>query len=92
MARFFRSRSLAAEAVTGGGLRVNGQKTDKPAQLVRPGDVLTFAQGGTVRLIRVRAIPTRRGPAPEARMAYVDLDLAEGADTQGMLEPHAPLA
>ena len=77
-ARFFKSRALAAKAVAAG-IRINGQRTDKTHALVRPGDVLTFKQAKSVRLIRVEAIGTRRGPAPEAVTLYADLDLAPEA-------------
>jgi ribosome-associated heat shock protein Hsp15 len=73
-ARFFRSRSLAAALVSGGGLRVNGQRATKPAQDLRVGDTLTFAQGGRIRVVRIRALASRRGPAPEAAGLYDDLD------------------
>lgn len=71
-ARFFKSRSLAA-AACGGPLRLNAQRVAQPAQTVRPGDVLTFAQGHQVRVIRVLAPGTRRGPATEAQTLYEDL-------------------
>jgi ribosome-associated heat shock protein Hsp15 len=72
-ARFFKSRSLAAAAV-GGPMRLNGQPVAKPAQAVRPGDVLTFLQAERVRVVRITAIGTRRGPAPEAQGLYDDLE------------------
>lgn len=72
-ARFFKSRSLAAAAV-GGPMRLNGQPVSKPAQPVRPGDVLTFLQAERVRVVRIAAIGTRRGPAPEAQGLYDDLE------------------
>lgn len=72
-ARFFRSRSLAAAAVTGGRMRVNSRVVAKPAQPVRPGDVLTFTLGRRVVVVRILAPGTRRGPAPEARALYEDL-------------------
>ncbi len=72
-ARFFKTRTLAAKVV-GGGLRVNGQVVAKPSFAVGPGDVLTFAQPGAVRVIRVLAPGTRRGPAAEAQTLYEDLD------------------
>lgn len=72
-ARFFKSRGLAADAVTGGSVRVNGLRAGKPAQTVRPGDVLTFAQGKQIRVVRIEAPGTRRGPAPEAQALYTDL-------------------
>jgi ribosome-associated heat shock protein Hsp15 len=70
--RFFKSRTLAAKAVQGG-LRISGDKTDKPNRLVRVGDVLTFQQGKTIRVIRVEALGSRRGPASEARQLFTDL-------------------
>ena len=51
----------------------------KPAQTVRPGDVLTFPQGDRIRVIRVEALGYRRGPAPEARALYTDLEEAAPA-------------
>lgn len=72
-ARFFKTRSLAAKVVSGGHLRVNGDKIDKPARNVGPDDVLTFAQGREIRVVRILAIGTRRGPAPEAQALYEDL-------------------
>lgn len=72
-ARFFKTRSLAAAQVAAGHVRVNGTRTTKAAQAVRPGDTLTFSQGRMVRVVRIAALPLRRGPAPEARAAYDDL-------------------
>ncbi|MFW8634339.1 RNA-binding S4 domain-containing protein [Cribrihabitans pelagius] len=72
-ARFFKTRSLAAKQVGAGHVRVNGAKTLKPAQNVAPGDVLTFAQGKVIRVVRVEAVGTRRGPAPEAQALYFDM-------------------
>jgi ribosome-associated heat shock protein Hsp15 len=73
-ARFFKTRALAAKAVSGGHMRVDGRAVSKPAQAVRPGVVLVFPQGPHVRVIRVQALGTRRGPAEEARALYEDLD------------------
>lgn len=76
-ARFFKTRSLAASKVTGGEVRVNAEAVKKRATTVSPGDVLTFAQANTVRVIRIEALGTRRGPAPEAQALYTDLDPPE---------------
>ncbi len=72
-ARFVKSRSLAADLVQTAGVRVNGLRVAKPAHAVRAGDVLTFALGSRVVVVRVLAAGTRRGPAPEARALYDDL-------------------
>ena len=71
-ARFFKTRGLSAKLVSGGHVRVNSAKVAKPAHAVGPGDVLTFAQGAQVRVVRVVGIGTRRGPATEARTLYED--------------------
>ncbi len=72
-ARFFKTRTLAAAQVSAGHVRLNGDKIHKPAQGVAPGDVLTFAQGKRIRVIRIEALGTRRGPAPEAQALYDDI-------------------
>ena len=54
-------------------MRVNAGRVSKPATPVGVGDVLTFAQGGQVRVIRIAALGLRRGPAPEAQALYEDL-------------------
>lgn len=75
--RIVRSRAVAQAMATAGHLRLNGRAADKAAAPVRVGDVLTFAaHGGRVRAIRVRALPGRRGPAPEAQACYEELALA----------------
>jgi ribosome-associated heat shock protein Hsp15 len=81
-ARFFKTRSLASKQVAGGHVRVNGEKAAKPAAAVGAGDVLTFAQGHRIRVVRIAALGTRRGPATEAQTLYDDLSPApEPADT-----------
>ena len=73
-ARFFRSRATAADQVAAGNLRVNGQRITKPGYGIGSGDVLTFAQGNHIRLIRVLELGQRRGPSQEAVALYEDLD------------------
>jgi ribosome-associated heat shock protein Hsp15 len=73
-ARFLKSRSLATKLAQSGKIRLNGETTGKAHQAVRPGDVLTFPLGPHIRVIRVLAPGARRGPAPEARTLYDDLD------------------
>ncbi len=72
-ARFFKSRSLAAGVVTGGKVRIGGQPAVKPARAVGAGDVLTFQQNTDIRIVKILACGTRRGPAPEAQALYEDM-------------------
>ena len=72
-ARFFKTRSLAAKLVQSGKLRLNGDLISKPSRMVSEGDVLTFPKALDTRVIEVRALGTRRGPAPEAQGLYRDL-------------------
>jgi len=72
-ARFFKTRGLASKVVTGGHVRVNSDKIAKASHAVGPDDVLTFPQGSLVRVVKVIAPGTRRGPAPEAQALYEDM-------------------
>lgn len=72
-ARLLKSRTLAASLVTSGKLRLNGERVSKASRIVKPGDVLTFPLGHHVRVLKVLAPGTRRGPAPEAQALYEDL-------------------
>ena len=72
-ARFFKTRGLAATIASKGKIRINRMLVTKPHYKVRPGDVLTFAQGHDIRVIRIIALGERRGPAPEARTLYEDI-------------------
>lgn len=72
-ARFFKSRTLAAAACTGGKVDVNGEAA-RPARLVRPGDLVAVTVGpGRRRTARVTGLAERRGPASDARALYEDL-------------------
>lgn len=72
-ARFFKSRSLAAEACRGHKVRLNGGHVAKAAATVKVGDILTFARGEHLFTVKVLALGSRRGPAPEAQALYEDL-------------------
>lgn len=73
-ARFFRTRTMATAEVLAGHIRVNGQRSAKPAQPVGIGDTLTFPQGSHIRVVRITGLSQRRGPAGEAQSLYLDLD------------------
>lgn len=67
--RFFKSRSLATNAVNGGHVRVNGERAT-PGTKVKPGSRLEITKNQLTYVITVTDIPTRRGPANEANACY----------------------
>ncbi|WP_334128197.1 RNA-binding S4 domain-containing protein [Sneathiella sp.] len=85
-ARFFKSRSLAAKVVQSRKLRINSVIVTKASAVVKAADVLTFAQGKHIRVVRLLDIGTRRGPATEARTLYEDLAPIERKEA----DPAAP--
>lgn len=68
-ARFYKSRSLAADAVNGGLAQLNGARV-KPSKEVAAGDELAITIGQTRRVVIVRGVSERRGPAKEAVKLY----------------------
>lgn len=70
-ARFFKTRSLAAQALDGGKVRLNGERV-KPSKEVRLGDRMAIQVGEMLFEITVLALSERRGPAPEARALYAE--------------------
>jgi ribosome-associated heat shock protein Hsp15 len=79
--RLFKSRSLAAEAVGGGKVHINGARV-RPSHSVQPGDVVTFARGVIDFECIVAAIPERRGPAKEAVACYTETDASRARREQ----------
>jgi ribosome-associated heat shock protein Hsp15 len=71
--RLTKTRSFAQEVAEAGHMRVDGRVVDQAHSIVRVGNILSFPLYGRVRIIRIEALPTRRGPAPEARACYTDL-------------------
>ncbi|KAB2943926.1 MAG: RNA-binding S4 domain-containing protein [Hyphomicrobium sp.] len=84
-ARFVKTRTLAADLVSAGKVRLNRVRAEKPAQTVRRGDVLTIVINRRVQLVRVLGIAERRGPSAAARALYEELT-AEG----DVIKPHSP--
>jgi ribosome-associated heat shock protein Hsp15 len=72
-ARFFKSRTAASKLCAGGRVRVNREVIGKAHHAVRAGDIITFPQGRTIRVVEVVALGERRGPATEAQTLYNDL-------------------
>ncbi len=77
-ARFAKTRTLAAKLVASGFVRVNSQRTDSAAKAVAVGDVVTVALGRATLVVRIEGLGERRGPAPEARLLYLDLSQDKG--------------
>ena len=72
-ARFFKTRALASKAISNGRFRLDGEVMSKPHRQAKCGQVLTFSQGTRIRVVRVKVLGSRRGPAPEAALLYDDL-------------------
>lgn len=72
-ARFFKTRSLAADEIERGRVRVNGQDA-KPSREVRPGDRVAVRQGDcpVPREVEVLGLSAVRGPAPQAQALYAE--------------------
>ncbi len=70
-ARFFKTRSLAADAVEGGKVHVNGERV-KPAKTLKAGDKLAIRIGPYTWNVSVMGLSDRRGPAPEAQKLYAE--------------------
>jgi ribosome-associated heat shock protein Hsp15 len=69
-ARFYRTRALAQAAASAGKIRLNGARVEKPAQMLKPGDILTLGRAGEVLAFRVVALADRRGSAQQAQRLY----------------------
>ena len=72
-ARFFKTRALASNAISNGRFRLDGNVMSKPHRQAKCGQVLTFSQGTRIRVVRVKALGSRRGPASEAALLFDDL-------------------
>ena len=72
-ARFFKTRSLAAEAIERGRVNLNDQRV-KPAKTMAVGDMLTIRIGNVQYVIEVLALSNKRGSAPQAQQLYRETD------------------
>jgi len=87
--RFYKTRSLAAAAIGGGKVHLNGERV-KPAHRVRLGDRLSLNLQGIVAEFDVMGLPKRRGPASEAQAHY--LETAGSAERRLVLREQQRLA
>jgi len=83
-ARFFKTRSLATQAIDNGRVKLNGERV-KPAREVKPGDRLDVHVGDADWTLTVRALAMQRGPAPVAQALYEE-DPASRARRQQQLQ------
>lgn len=73
--RLAKSRTLAQSIIAEGYVRIDGKRVEKPSDEVRVGSVIALPLHEKVRILRVLAMPDRRGPAAEARTFYVELTI-----------------
>jgi len=87
-ARFFKTRSLAAEAVDGGKVQVNGDRA-KAAKQVRPGDEVRLRIGPYEHTLEVTGTAERRGTAAEAARLYAETEASRAAREKLHWQLHA---
>jgi ribosome-associated heat shock protein Hsp15 len=75
--RLVKSRSLAQKIVDAGHVRIDGKRVERHSEDVRPGSVIALPLRDRVRILRVLALPVRRGPTVEARRCYEELGIDE---------------
>lgn len=71
--RLVKSRSLAQALIDNGHVRIDGKRVLKPSEPVRVGSTIALPLRGEVRVLRVLALPERRGPVAEARACFEEL-------------------
>lgn len=71
--RLVKSRTLAQSVIDTGHVRIDGRRVAKPSETVEEGSVVALPLGGRVRILKVIALPSRRGPASESRSCYSEL-------------------
>lgn len=72
--RLVKSRTLAQAVIEAGHLRIDGKRVEKVSEDVRPGSTIALPLHGRVRVLRVVALPERRGPASDARRCYEEIE------------------
>jgi ribosome-associated heat shock protein Hsp15 len=72
--RLIKSRTQAQGLIETGHVRIDGKRVLKPAEAVREGQVIALPLHGAIRIVRVVALPSRRGPPAEARGCYEEIE------------------
>ena len=72
--RLAKSRTIAQGIIEQGHVRIDGKRVEKPSDQVEAGSVIALPLHGQVRVLRVLAVPARRGPATEARTCYEEIE------------------
>lgn len=72
--RLAKSRTIAQGIIEQGHVRIDGKRVEKPSDQVEAGSVIALPLHGQVRVLRVLALPARRGPATEARTCYEEIE------------------
>jgi ribosome-associated heat shock protein Hsp15 len=72
--RLVKSRTLAEGVIAEGRVRLDGRRVEKPSEEVRVGSTIALPLHDRVRVLRVLALPGRRGPPMEARLCYQEID------------------
>ena len=78
--RLVKSRTLAQTLVEAGHVRIDGKRVAKASEPVRVGSTIALPLRDRVRVLRVTALPSRRGPASEARECYLEIAEGPGVD------------
>ena len=85
--RIFKSRSIATKFVSNNRLRISGQVTQKPHKMISIGDVLTITINDNIKLLKVLAIPNRRGSYSESLNFYEDITPIKNISKNESLKP-----
>lgn len=75
--RLVKSRTMAQSVIASGHVRADGKRIEKPSEEVRVGSIIALPLHDRVRVLRVLALPLRRGPAAEASRCYEELGIDE---------------
>ncbi len=75
--RLVKSRTLAQSLIDTGHVRIDRKRIEKPSEPVRVGSILALPLRDEIRILRVLALPARRGPPAEARACFEEVGVDE---------------